>query len=151
MASIRLETSKRTGIENAQFSDLSTFDRKWIADIPKKYPRAKPRTGPSPVYNCHGLTFASRRTRIFEGRDVQRILSDDAWLQVNDKDVLPGDIVVYVSDDGDLSHSGIVIKITELGAPLICSKWGSAGEYIHLATDTPSIYQGIKKYYRCGL
>ena len=151
MASIRLETSKRTGIENAQFSDLSILDRKFVADIPRKHQRAKPRTAPSPVYNCHGLTFASRRTRIFEGRDVQRILDDDEWAQVDNKEVLPGDIVVYVSDDGDMSHSGIVVELTDFGVPWVCSKWGSAGEYIHLATDTPPIYQGIQKYYRCRL
>ncbi len=28
----------------------------------------------TPIYNCHGLTFASRRTGIYELSDVRRIL-----------------------------------------------------------------------------
>ena len=61
---IRLETSRRTGIENHQDNEISTFHLNWARDLGRLHPRARPRTSTSALYNCHGLTFASRRTRI---------------------------------------------------------------------------------------
>jgi hypothetical protein len=150
---IRLETSKKTGIDNDQDSEISTFQRNWSAEIPKLHPNAKPRTGMSSVYNCHGLTFASRRTGVLDPAGLRRILKDDQWEEVKDvRDVLPGDIVVYFSDEGDANHSGIVVACEgDLYLPIVCSKWGHAGEYLHQLSDCPSLYGPVKKFYRCRL
>lgn len=148
---IRLETSKRTGIDNLQLFEVSAFERNWANDIAKRFRNVTQRTGMSPLYNCHGLTFASRRTRITEGEGIGRILTDDCWVEIpNIRDVLPGDIVVYFSEEGDPNHSGIVVDCKEL-VPTICSKWGSAGEYIHLLNDCFPIYGPIKRFFRCRL
>ena len=88
--------------------------------------------GPSRQYNCHGLTFASRRTWIQEAQEVRKILSDDEYEKITPPDeVMPGDIAVYFKD-GDIEHSGIVVGITrDLGVPVILSKWGVCHEVIH--------------------
>jgi hypothetical protein len=137
---IRLETAKRTGIDNFQLFDVSAFERNWSARIPQDFPDVVQRTEMSSIYNCHGLTFASRRTRIIDLRAVQQILSDDNWVEVSDMNsILPGDIVVYSSEEGEPNHSGIVVEMLNLNVPKICSKWGSAGEYIHLLSDCPNL------------
>ena len=111
--SIKLETSKRTGIPNHQDTEISSFHLNWSKQLDKKHPNAKRRTESSAAYNCHGLTFASRRTRIEKSSAIQTILKDDAYKELSVKEVLPGDIVIYYSDAGDPSHSGIVVE-TEL-------------------------------------
>jgi hypothetical protein len=149
---IRLETSKRTGIENLQGYEISTFELNWSAEIPKLHPSAIQRTGSSALYNCHGLTFASRRTRVFDTQEVHRILSDDKWLELVIEDVRAGDIVVYYSEEGEANHSGIILECdAEFRLPIVCSKWGHAGEYIHRLSDVPSVYGPQWKFFRCRL
>src|SRR5262245_35364311 len=38
--------------------------------------------GPCRTFNCHGLTFASRRTWIDKSGEVQKILDDDGYVEV---------------------------------------------------------------------
>lgn len=90
---------------------------------------------PSRKYNCHGLTFASRRTWIWDSAEISKILKDDDYDTVELKDVLPGDIAVYYTD-GDAEHSGIVLRIVDL-VPSILSKWGASHEVIHRVHECP--------------
>lgn len=111
--------------------------------LKRKYSRCLHRpVGPTAKYNCHGLTFASRRTAI-EGSFVERILNQDEYTEVQLVNVMAGDIVLY-RNGADIEHSGIVIK----GPPnfLILSKWGAGHEAIHGVDDCP--YTGLKSYYR---
>jgi|SRR5690348_14248562 len=147
---IRLETSKRNGIENIQWFEIASCERNWALEIPKRFPRVVQRTEMSASYNCHGLTFASHRTRIIDDA-VLRILSDDQWHEIGILEVLPGDIVVYFSEEGDPNHSGLIVEKDPLGVHLVCSKWGSAGEYIHRLNDCHSMYGPNKKFFRCRL
>ncbi len=150
---IRLETCKRRGIDNHQDSEISTFHRNWAKDLPKHFRRATPRTNYSPVYNCHGLVFASRRTRIEKSTSIQRILDDDKYFEIPMKDVLPGDIVIYYSEKGDPNHSGIVVEYgpPRVLVPVVCSKWGNAGEFVHALADCPRMYGPLHKFFRCTL
>lgn len=147
---IRLETSQRRGIDNGQDSKISCFERNWAKDWMKMFPRIKKRTEPSPVYNCHGMTFASRRTKICKSSSINDILQDDKYEEIASNDVLPGDIVIYYSDLGDPNHSGLVVENGGL-MPLICSKWGNGGEFLHYLSDCPRLYGPIHKFYRCRL
>jgi hypothetical protein len=149
---IRLETARRRGVDNHQDSEITEPHRRWFKALPKLHPNAKPRTGPSPLFNCHGLTFASRRTKILDRHSVDRILFDDEWKEIDMHDVLPGDIVIYFDEEGDANHSGIVVEYVVANlVPKICSKWGSAGEFVHQLGDVPSFYGPIQKFYRCRL
>ncbi|MFN9092368.1 MAG: hypothetical protein ACK5V0_12935 [Alphaproteobacteria bacterium] len=91
-------------------------------------------TGPRLTYNCHGLTFASGRGWVVDD-DVRGILKDDDYIQVSRAEVMVGDVILYVSVQGDVEHSGRVVSYQhgELAVPLILSKWGKGEEVIHPA------------------
>jgi hypothetical protein len=104
------------------------------------------------TYNCHGLTFASRRTGIYEVTAIQLILSDDGYQAVEEQHVLPGDVVLYFEPEG-LAHSGIVVALERLGnaiIPKVMSKWGIAGEYIHSVRTCPYPRVDRIRFYREG-
>jgi hypothetical protein len=92
-------------------------------------------------YNCHGLTFAARRTQIFSAAEVRRILREDGYVRVaSETEALAGDIIIYLSQVGDIEHSGIVTEILEgtlLPTMKVLSKWGAAHEVVHALRDCP--------------
>lgn len=120
-------------------------DRVLSADYIRQYPEARHRpTQPSRKYNCHGLTFGSRRTWIFKATEVAKILHEDGYVQVNETEIVPGDIAVYLYL-GDAEHSGIVVE--DKPVPKILSKWGPAHEVIHRPRECP--YDSMEiRYYR---
>jgi hypothetical protein len=116
---------------------------KYCESLKHQYDRCRHRpVGPTGKYNCHGLTFASRRTAI-EGAVIEKILHEDEYSEVQLENAMTGDIVIY-RRGADVLHSGIVVR----GFPdlLILSKWGSAHEAIHAVDDCP--YPGYKTFYR---
>lgn len=120
-------------------------DRILSEDYKRRYQQARHRpTEPSPKYNCHGLTFGSRRTWICKASEVAKVLQDDGYVEIQDKHILPGDIVVYFNL-GDAEHSGIVVENQPV--PLVLSKWGRAHEVIHKLRECP--YDSMEiRYYR---
>jgi len=104
-------------------------------------------------YNCHGLTFANRRSWISELSEIPKILHDDGYTQVRDEDVLPGDIVVYYSGRGRAEHSGIVVGrdgAQGVRIPIVLSKWAWACEVIHGVGQCPYASPDTR-YYRLGI
>ena len=103
------------------------------------HPSAKVRSLSS-VYNCMGMVFASRRTTI-QPEHLDMILEDDQYKRLtDDSEVQPGDVVVYRDHSGEVSHVGIVAKVTinlkdEPIQVQVLSQWGADGEYFHLADD----------------
>jgi len=158
---IRLQTAKGTDIPNLQFSEVSAYERNWNASLPDKFPEVVFRTGVSAKYNCHGLTFASRRTRIPDPPSIAVILNDDQYVLIEEHArVKSGDVVIYYGNDGDPTHSGVVLENVPpvllmdqppVYNPLILSKWGSAGEAIHHLRDVPLVYGDNHQFYRCEL
>jgi hypothetical protein len=77
-------------------------------------------------------------------------LGDDDYVQIGTKDVLAGDIVIYIGEDGDIEHSGIVMDVPKgmlVVIPKVLSKWGSAHEVVHNVLDCP--YKSARiEYYR---
>jgi len=147
--SIVLQTRKGTNISNYQSKEISQFNRNLFEKIEHDYPEAFKRTKPTGLYNCHGMTFASRRCFIENSEEILVILKDDDYIEVEYKKVLPGDIVLYFSKDGDVEHSGIVIEKPEppLYIPKIVSKWATHAEFIHYANNCPYEKSNIK-YFR---
>lgn len=148
---IRLETCKKRRIENHQDAELTQMLVKWHKDLCAEYQPAYARTEASASYNCHGLTFASRRTWVYKSSSIDAILKDDDYREIIDiRKVLPGDVVVYYSDTGDLNHSGVVVEIREgLAQPLVFSKWAHAGEFVHALRNCPTIYGPNTRFFRC--
>lgn len=149
---IKLQTREGNDVENFQLFALSPFEKKDAERIRQKWSgkAVEFRCGDIPVYNCHGLTFASRRTRIWNSDDLRKILKDDRYDEVVDRaEVLPGDIILYFTDTGDIEHSGIVVSKPDgpLLVPRVLSKWGSGCEAIHPANNCPYKFS-LTKYYR---
>ncbi len=131
-------------LANAQDPDLAPPKaEQLIAAFRKRFPRAWQRRPPSGQYNCHGLSFANRRTGIHDQTAVEKVLEDDGYRAIRLAEVEPGDLVVYYVGD-EVTHSGVVLEVVT-GAPetptlrelKIVSKWGQAGEYIHRTREGP--------------
>ena len=147
---IKLDTKKGNFIENAQLFELSKFEVNQFNDLEKMINKnnAIVRTKPTPLYNCHGLTFAARRTGIFDSKELKKILRDDVYLEISIDKVLPGDVIIYYSEDGDFEHSGLIVSEPDnvLKIPRVLSKWGKYCEVIHLANMCPYSFENAKFY-----
>jgi hypothetical protein len=156
--SIIVQTKKGTDIDNEQLKEISSFELKQLRNFDDYRKYCYFRGDVSPLYNCHGMTFANRRTGIFEFDAIEQILKDDDYEEIASKDTLPGDIAIYW-ENNDVQHSGIVVGTTGpfvgssepliLHTPWICSKWGKGPEVVHAYNNCPYNVQDIK-YYRMG-
>lgn len=150
---IRLQTAKGANVPNSQESEISAFERNSLERLKQQFDNAEFRTGLSGSYNCHGLAFASRRTKITESLALTTILTDDAYDRIQGpKDALPGDLVIYYDDDGDPTHSGVVLEnLAPLFNPKVLSKWGNGPEVIHQLHYVPAVYGTRHRFFRCRL
>jgi len=102
---------------------------------------------PCPIYNCHGLTFGSRRTGVHPtNQSVFSLLDDDGFKEVSPKLTRPGDVILYFDSGGELIHSGIVVAILEYGIPRVWSKWGKGYEMVHVLAACPYKFDSTKFY-----
>ena len=145
---IALDSAAGQPISNGQILELSAFESNQFAAIANRYSDATMRTAATPRYNCHGMTFASRRTGIFDRETIDQILREDGYKEVSSSSALPGDVIIYYAADGDAEHSGIVVSPpVDLGIPQVVSKWGKYAEFIHWANRCPYSFAAAK-YYR---
>jgi hypothetical protein len=141
---IDLRTRAGNPIENTQVWAHSAFEWHLLGENLGRFANAERVSEACPVYNCHGLTFGSRRTQV--SPPIGSILEDDGFDKIpSEKDVRPGDIVVYSDARGEVTHSGFVVwrrKVelmpgTETVIAMIWSKWGKAYEMIHAVRECP--------------
>lgn len=155
---IVIQTRASNDIQNDQSREMSLKDWGEVFDEQKKYsykyPAAKRLVGPCPVYNCHGLSFACRRSNILPDANLEKIIEDDEYFPITERDKpQPGDIILYYyQDDPGIQHSGIVVGILEmtgssLNVPLVWSKWGRGYEYLHPYNQCP-YHPAIYRYFR---
>lgn len=92
----------------------------------------------SATYNCFGLAFASRRTWIYDEAEVRKILEDDGYQPLPwDASIWDiGDVVLYRTDDGEISHVAVVVErradlLSGDTVIQVISAWGESGEYLH--------------------
>ncbi len=100
---------------------------------------------PTGRYNCHGLTFASRRTCLGKEGDpkaVDNLLQRDLYKLVYQPQI--GDIVVYRDKQSkEIEHTGFVVTIEKIDFAAekeiirVWSMWGSIGEFLHKLQNTP--------------
>ncbi|KKL65048.1 hypothetical protein LCGC14_2158890 [marine sediment metagenome] len=148
--SIPLTTRTGREIPNNQDPDPPpSRARLYVEHYGKSHPFAKMRRWPTGQYNCHGMTFASRRTGIWERAPefVGLILKDDGYDQVLFEDVHEGDIVVYYRGN-EIEHTAVVIGVkkddTLIGgaAVTVISKWACGAEYVHDIRECPYVGTG---------
>lgn len=141
---ITVHTRLGNRLKNEQvWDDLSQSYKSFALKMFAKYLKdvyTKPINTESQIYNCHGLTFGSRRTRLFE---VDKILKEDSYKRIDKDEVHEGDVAIYIREEG-VVHSGIVIGVIHGNKllsqmPLILSKWGVYGEYVHRYNCCPYI------------
>ena len=146
---IALETREGKPIPNSQSHEFSPAEIAQYAILERAWAQVEFRTPPNPIYNCHGLTFASKRTGIWETAALHTILNDDGYTEVDGSEVLPGDIILYYTETGDVEHSGIVVTTPndQLGIPKVVSKWGRYREAVHWAHMCPYEFSNMR-YYR---
>lgn len=152
---LALQTRLKSDVVNYLDRGVAPAGRqKEVDDYISKYGSCVHRTNrPCLKYNCHGLTFAARRTAIEDSSEIQKILTEDDYDQVPLSVVQPGDIAIYRSaldDGGEIFHSGIVVRYDRgsglITVPWILSKWGYAHEVVHPVNVGP--YIGTVEYYR---
>lgn len=91
---------------------------------------------PSSTYDCHGKTFDGTGSWI-NNDQVDKILRENGYSKAKGGARL-GDIVVYRTPDGAVTHSGVVTGIDSNGnVTEVCSKWGSGFEYRHKPDEVP--------------
>ncbi len=148
---IELATSKRHRIPNAQrpesLPDALADAMRWIT---QSHPTVRLRSLTA-TYNCVGMAFANRRTWV-EPDHVQMILADDEYKEVDLRDVLPGDVVVYHDGDGSISHVAVVVAhVPDVEnarwRTTVLSQWGSNGEYLHDPNDVNELLGRPYKFY----
>jgi hypothetical protein len=151
---IKLQTRKGSDIINETYIFNVPRDLNYLYRLHQRdYPDVVLfRRGIDISYNCHGLTFANRRTCIADPDGLEILLSDDGYRPIGLSEVKPGDIVIYRDEGGDIAHSGIVLAIEragELRTPIILSKWGAQGpECIHKYNYGPILYVNcIKEFW----
>ncbi|MFH0989120.1 MAG: hypothetical protein V1799_03790 [bacterium] len=142
---IPLATAKKNDIPNSRGMEL--IPQKQI--IAKKafavaYPDAKPRSITS-TYNCVGMIFSSRRTRI-DPKYLELIFTDDGYYRITDETQLKeGDLVIYRNQSThEITHIAKIyhVKFNLEDATrsfIVLSKWGDHGEYFHPIDILPPI------------
>lgn len=149
--SLLLATKRGNPINNQQFIEVNQLDYNGYIEHQKNYGIGiVMRLKVSPLYNCHGLTFASRRTGLYDNDVLLQILEEDSYAEIQREQVLPGDVILYYGLDGDIEHSGIVVEApteANLYIPRIFSKWGRCMEAVHLANQCPYNFNN-HKYFR---
>ena len=103
------------------------------------------------TYNCFGMAFANRRTCI-EPIHVQMILDDDGYKEISPQDVMPGDIVIYRDNRGEVSHVAVVVLhepdvANAKWKTTVLSQWGAQGEYVHDHLDVHQMLGTPDKFY----
>lgn len=140
---ISTHTRLNNEIDNYQVTEFSLFEKNQFKEYTfGNYLGVKFKTAPSPIYNCHGMSFACRRTNIDKSTEIRKIITEDGYIEMALKDTLPGDIVLYInSQDGDIIHSATVtnVIVVENNIPTIfvVSKWGKYREAVHNLYTSP--------------
>lgn len=104
-----------------------------VMDSPLPY-RAIRMSEADTISNCTGWVFTGAHAWI-QCRNVQAILDDNGYQPV--KSVQAGDLIIYRDESNEISHAGCVIALLDDGRPLIQSKWGHQGVFVHLPEGTP--------------
>lgn len=151
-ARIPLATARGTPIPNARRKERPPESMKAALEIVTKNHETTRVRSLTSVYNCIGMAFACRRTCI-EPEHVPTILKDDGYEEVaRIAELVPGDLVVYETAPGEVSHIAVVVSnepnLTNGTSRLrVLSQWGSHGEYFHDHDDVADLLGKPVKFY----
>lgn len=151
--SIALATREGQRIPNEQLPEWDPASMAAAIEIVEESTENVRLRSASATYNCVGMTFANRRTKI-EPQHLRRILNEDGYRRVYDRTrVMPGDVVLYGGEEGDEpDHVGLVANVhddlEEVTREIwVLSQFGREGEYLHEESDVPAGCDGPISYY----
>jgi hypothetical protein len=148
--SIKTHTSLNQEIINEQYETLSYQDKALPDSFESEF-KSKFYGAYNPFYNCHGLTFACKRTGIYDDNEIRKIIKAEYMEVKSTKDVVVGDIILYSLDQNEdvISHSGIVVEVIQGISPVIkiYSKVRMGREIVH-QYDVGPYKNNYKKFYR---
>lgn len=119
-----------------------------------------PKARPADLYNCHSFATTGGAGDLFDPflreshphwlNNPMHRLTNGPFAQLQDwQRVHPGDVLVYRTDDGKVTHTGVVREVDAQGNPtLVESKFGILGRYLHEPFDVPVQYGGPAEYFR---
>ena len=111
--SIALATRTGREVPNVQDPDLPPHQvARCLESCKRRFPRAELRRLPTGCYNCHGLTFASRRTQILDPGAIVDIIGDDGYRRIRLGAVMQGDLAVYY-DGREITHTGVIVGVEQ--------------------------------------
>ena len=153
---VKMETSRYNDIPNSQNRRIDQKSIDYEIGLKAKFGLREDFQGSeTSVYNCHGLTFASKRTGIFDDAVIEQILRDE-YNEINVANVIIGDIALYFSYNDKkekiFEHSAIVVHIGSLAGLeslgiRVLSKTRFYKEIVHYVQNHP--YSGAEyKFYR---
>lgn len=140
---IPLSTRLGTPIPNQQGAEIDPRRRPFFRQVLQAYGSLVLRSPETGQYNCHGLVFASRRTRIQESAFVELILREDGYRCIDEGRAVVGDLVIY-QHQGEVTHTAVVTEVNHFGPGRpsfvlrVLSKWGDHAEYFHHPADVPN-------------
>lgn len=159
--SIIVQTKIGNDVKNDIAPDIDDRQRAIYSLVREKHgarwTHRKPACG---TYNCFGHLFASRRTAIREDPEIEQILLEDGYRQLNsNENICPGDIVIYRDrTDRMIVHGGVIMRLDTLApgkidleqvatVPMVLSKWDDkSGEDLHQLMDIPFRGKGFDIY-----
>jgi len=148
---LQMHTAQANQIDNEQLEEISVCERNQFPLFESRYSFGSEICAePNPRFNCHGMTFGSRRTGIFDSEVLAKVLREDGYEEIPTERVKPGDVIVYYNRDGDCEHSGLVVESPRpetLNVPKVRSKWAKYRELIHVGNQCPYSFEDVR-YYR---
>lgn len=73
-----MQTAQANPIDNEQLDEISPFEANQFPIFASQYSAVwEVCIEPTPRFNCHGMTFGSRRTAIFDANTLRQILEED--------------------------------------------------------------------------
>jgi len=140
---IPLSTRLGTPIPNQQGAEIDPRRRPFFRQVLQARASLEVRSPETGQYNCHGLVFASRRTRILDPPLIELILHEDGYRRIDENHAVVGDIVIY-RYQGEITHAAVVTEVRDFGHGRpsfvfkVLSKWGDHAEYFHHPADVPT-------------
>lgn len=104
-----------------------------VSDTPAPY-RSIRLTEANGECNCVGWVFTGAH-HLMQCSDVEMVLEDNGYMPVRAPQV--GDLVIYRDDSQTVTHAGRVAYLLNDDQPLVESKWGYQGVFLHLPQGSP--------------
>lgn len=150
---IDLATSKNRPIPNSRRSERAPAAMEAAKELVLNGHPDRQLRSLTATYNCIGMALANRRTCV-EPEHVPMIFEDDGYVEIGPAKAMPGDLVLYRTEEGEISHIAVVVSPAAIAESAseklkirVLSQWGADGEYLHDYADVNERLGKPDKFY----